>query len=231
MKYKFLLFDADNTILDFDDAEENALKRALTEHGYPFDDHVLEVYKRNNIFMWEQLEKGLADKDTVREKRFTLTFDELGWKISKIELYKITLQYEKYLEDGFATIPHAEEVLQKLQDDGHKLILVSNGFLSVQNARMRGSGLCRFFPTRYISEQVGYSKPQKEFFEFVFARIPDFDQNSALIVGDSLTSDIKGGINAGIPTCWFNPKHKPLRDGIVPTYEIDDLRKIFEIVD
>ena len=231
MKYKFLLFDADNTILDFDDAEENALKRALTEHDYPFDNHVLEVYKRNNIFMWEQLEKGLADKDTVREKRFALTFDELGWKIDKIELYKITLQYEKYLEDGFATIPHAEEVLQKLQDEGHRLILVSNGFLSVQNARMRGSGLCRFFPTRYISEQVGYSKPQKEFFEFIFARIPDFDVNSALIIGDSLTSDIRGGINAGIPTCWFNPNHKPLRDGIVPTYEIDDLRKIFEIVD
>lgn len=230
MKYEFLLFDADNTILDFDDAEVNALTKALESHGYPADKHVVDTYRKNNVYMWEQLEKGHADKPTVRIRRFEMTFAELGWLIDGVTLEDIAEEYEQRLHDGFAVVAHAEEVLIRLQSQGHKLYLVSNGFLSVQVARMKGSGMGKYFPVRFISEQVGYSKPQKEFFDYAFARIPDFDKQCALIIGDSLTSDIKGGINAGIDTCWFNPGHKSCRPDVVPTYEIDDLRQLFEIV-
>lgn len=230
MKYKFLLFDADNTILDFDKAEDNALAAALQKHGLPFDNHVLATYRKNNIYMWEQLELGLADKRTVCNKRFLLTFEELGWNVSDEEFHSITAEYEEGLHHGFDVIEHADEVLTALAANGHKLYLVSNGILSVQTARLAGSGMGKHFPVRFISEEVGVPKPAKEFFDFAFAHIDGFDPSSALVVGDSLTSDIKGGKNTGVATCWFNPKHLPNTKGIVPDYEIDDLRKLFEIV-
>lgn len=230
MKYKFLLFDADNTILDFDKAEEDALRVAFSKYGLPFDNNVLTVYKRNNLYMWQQLELGLADKPTVRDKRFRLTFDELGYSVSDQQLVEISACYEEWLHHGFAVIDHAEEVLQQLIDDGHTLILVSNGFLSVQVARMKGSGMGKYFPIRFISEQVGYSKPQKEFFDYAFDNIDGFEPSQAIIIGDSLTSDIQGGVNAGIATCWYNPNHAENTRGVRVDYEISDLRQLYEIV-
>lgn len=230
MKYKFLLFDADNTVLDFDKAEENALYNAFAKYGLPYDQHVLTTYKRNNLYMWQQLELGLADKPTVRDKRFRMTFDELGLDVSDEQLVEISRCYEDGLHHGFAVIDHAEEVLQQLIDDGHTLILVSNGFLSVQVARMKGSGMGKYFPIRFISEQVGYSKPQKEFFDYAFDNIDGFEPSQAIIIGDSLTSDIQGGVNAGIATCWYNPNHAENTRGVRVDYEISDLRQLYEIV-
>lgn len=230
MKYEFLLFDADNTVLDFDDAEENALRISFEQNGLLFDESVLSVYKKNNLFMWEQFELGLATKDEVLSKRFFLTFEELGLNVSSEVATEVSRLYEQKLHEGFAVIPHATDVLQKLQSDGYRLFIVSNGVLSIQNARMFGSGLEKYFENRFISEQVGTPKPQKAFFDYCFASISNFDKSKALIIGDSLTSDMQGGINAGIATCWFNPKHLPNNKGLSVTYEIDDLRRILDIV-
>lgn len=230
LKYEFLLFDVDNTILDFDQAEANALRLSLLKSGLPFNECVLEVYKRHNLFMWEQLELGKVTKDEVLSQRFLRTFAELGWTVPALTAKDIMNEYEHQLHNGFDVIPHAREILAALKAAGYRLFVVSNGVLSIQTARMGGSGLGEFFEQRFISEEIGYPKPQREFFDRCFASIDGFNNASALIIGDSLTSDIQGGINAQIDTCWFNPLHKVNAKGIAPTYEIDDLKQLLYIV-
>lgn len=228
MKYDVLLFDADNTILDFDKAEEQALKQAFTETNLHFDRGVLEVYRRNNIKQWQLFEKGIIkDKSEVLISRFVETFKELELTAS----CELTADlYEKYLHNGFYVIYNAEYVLQKLQTLNCRLYLVSNGVLSIQNSRMAGSGMDKYFLRRFVSEEVGVPKPRKEYFDYCFANIDNFDIGKTLIIGDSLTSDIQGGINAGIDTCWYNPKHSINILDIKPTYEIDNLEQLFSIV-
>ena len=227
MKYDIILFDADNTILDFDKAEFQALCRAFGEHGVQVDDHLVEIYRKNNIALWQQLEQGLVSKDYVLNNRFVNTAEELGLEC---DILTVSRKYEEYLHEGFFVIEGATAVMQGLIDMGATLYLVTNGVLTIQNARLKGSGIGKYFAKRFISEEVGYPKPKIEFFNHSFAHIENFDKAKTLIVGDSLTSDIQGGINAGIDSCWYNPKHEQNTRKIIPTYEIDDLAKLFDIV-
>ena len=227
MKYEILLFDADNTILDFDKSEEQALSRAFCDVGLEFSQNVLKTYRKNNVAQWELFELGKLTKPQVLINRFVLTFDELQLPS---ELARLTGDlYEEYLKLGFFVVPYAEEVLTTLQKQC-KLYVVSNGVAAIQNSRMKGSGLEKYFLDRFVSETVGYPKPQLEYFNYCFAHIENFDKSKTLIIGDSLTSDIQGGVNAGIDTCWFNPAHKQNNSSLSPTYEIDDLRSIMPLV-
>ena len=227
MKYDILLFDADNTVLDFDSSEEQALRRAFCDMGLEFSPNVLEIYRKNNIAQWQLFEKGQLAKSQVLINRFVNTFVELRLPIDKAQ--QTGDLYEVYLKLGFFVVPHAEEVLTELQTKC-KLYVVSNGVAEIQNSRMKGSGLEKYFLDRFVSETVGYPKPQIEYFNYCFAHIDDFDKSRTLIIGDSLTSDIQGGVNAGIDTCWFNPSHAPNTSNLTPTYEIDDLRHLLDIV-
>lgn len=228
MKYDILLFDADNTILDFDKAEEQALMLAFSQSNLHYDENVLSVYRRNNIKQWQLFEQGIIkEKSEVLISRFVETFKELG--LAR-ECRNTADLYEQYLHNGFYVIDNAECVLQKLQQLKCRLYLVSNGVLSIQNSRMRGSGMDKYFLRRFVSEEVGYPKPRKEYFDYCFTHIDNFDKNQTLIIGDSLTSDIQGGINAGIDTCWYNPKRLANTSTLTPTYEIDNLEQLFAIV-
>lgn len=228
MKYDILLFDADNTILDFDKSEEQALRQAFAESNLHYDNEVLSVYRCNNIKQWHLFEQGLIkDKSEVLSSRFVETFKELGIEFDCTPTAEL---YEKYLHKGFYVIHNAESVLQHLQKLGCRLYLVSNGVLSIQNSRMKGSGMDKYFLKRFVSEAVGVPKPNKAYFDYCFANIENFDIDKALIIGDSLTSDIQGGINAGIDTCWYNPRHSERNVEISPTYETDDLEQLIKIV-
>lgn len=227
MKYNVLLFDADNTVLDFDKSEEQALQRAFELCGVKYDADVLTVYRRNNIAQWQRYERGEISRDEVLLNRFLLTLDELA--IKNCNVNKLADEYEKYLHFGFYQIEHAREVLEELQKTCD-LYVVSNGVLSIQNSRMKGSGLEKYFLRRFISEEIGVPKPNVEFFNRSFAQIPNLKKSSTLIIGDSLTSDVQGGINAGIDTCWYNPNGAKNNTDLVPTYEISDLRQLLEIV-
>lgn len=227
MKYDTILFDADNTILDFDKAEFEALRRAFGQYNIQVTDELVRVYRKNNVALWQQLEKGLVTKDYVLNNRFINTAKELSLDCDILAVSKL---YEEYLHEGHYVIEGAKAVLQGLIDMGARLYLVTNGVLTIQNSRLKGSGIGKYFVERFISEEVGYPKPQVEFFNHCFERIENFDRSKTLIVGDSLTSDIQGGINAGIDSCWYNPKHEQNTRGIEPTYKIDDLDKLFEIV-
>lgn len=228
MKYDILLFDADNTILDFDKSEEQALRQAFLQSGLHYDDNVLTVYRRNNMRQWRLFESGvIKEKSEVLSSRFVETFKELNIAADSSHTAEL---YEKYLHNGFYVIYNAEKVLQRLQQLNCRLYLVSNGVLSIQNSRMKGSGMDKYFLKRFVSEAVGVPKPNKAYFDYCFANIDNFSSDKALIIGDSLTSDIQGGINAGIDTCWYNPKHTENSFSIAPTYEIDDLEQLFKIL-
>ena len=219
---KFLFFDLDDTLLDFHKAEAWALHQALRRSGIEPTDAIVARYSEINQRQWELLEEKKLTREQVLIRRFQLLFRELGVNASCEETQKC---YENMLAKGHDFMPGAPELLERLKGK-YRLCLVSNGTAMVQDCRLRDSGIERYFQGIFISERVGVDKPQKEFFDRSFATIPDFDPGQAMIIGDSLTSDMRGGINAGIATCWYNPKHKPRRADIPVDYEIDDLMEL-----
>ena len=211
-----IFLDLDNTILDFTMAERTALIRTLSERGVEPTEAILRRYGEFNVECWEKLEDGLITRDEVLVRRFEMLFAELGVEVDGAEA---NARYEALLHFGHWFIPGAEELLRTLAPD-YDLYLASNGVASVQHSRIASAGIAPYFKGVFISEEMGAVKPQREYFEACFRRIPGFDPSRALMVGDSLTSDIRGGINAGIRTCWLNYNGKPGRPGIVPDYEI-----------
>ena len=214
-----LLIDLDNTILDFNAAERSALKRALTELGVPFDEKVLERYHALNIRHWEMLEDGLLTREEVLVKRFEALYRELGIEADACRTQAL---YESKLSEGHWFVPGAEALLETMYG-AYRLFICSNGVGSVQDGRIASAGIAPYFEDVFISERVGGNKPERAFFEACFARIPGFRRHRALILGDSLTSDIRGGVNAGIRTCWFNPQGRENRGPVFPDWEIRSL--------
>lgn len=216
---KTVLLDLDDTILDFHKAEGIALRRALAEMDVTISDAVAERYSEINAAQWRALERGEITRQQVLTRRFRLLYDELGLERSPMETQK---RYEQYLSQGHYFLPGAEELLETLYPK-YDLYLVSNGNAVVQEGRLKSANISHYFREIFISEHIGADKPSKEYFDRCFARIPDFRKETAILIGDSLTSDILGGINAGVRTCWFNPHHKARNPEILPDYEIDKL--------
>ena len=218
---KKILFDLDDTILDFHTAERHALKAAFDELGIAAEEELLSRYSEINTWCWQQLELGKT-REEVLVSRFEKLFRE-----KRIDCDARTAQdcYEGFLESGHFFVPGAEELLEKLYPK-YDLYLVSNGNTVTQESRLKSAGIAPFFKGIFISEQIGVNKPDRKFFEACFSEIPDFRAEDSVIVGDSLTSDIRGGINAGIRTCWFNPGHKPERDDIKADYLFHTLSEL-----
>ena len=224
---KYLFFDLDDTLLDFHKAEAWALRQALSQSGITPTDAIAARYSEINQSQWELLEEKKLTRDQVLIRRFQLLFQELGVDASCENTQHC---YENMLAKGHDFMPGAPELLETLNGN-YQLYLVSNGTAMVQDCRLRDSGIEKYFQGIFISERVGVDKPQKEFFDRSFATIPDFDPKQAMIIGDSLTSDIRGGNNAGIQTCWYNPKHKPRRADIHVDYEISDLLELPKLLE
>ena len=211
-----ILMDLDNTILDFNAAEHAALSRALTELNVSFDEEMLRRYNAINIQHWEMLENGLLTREEVLVKRFEALFLERGVEADAFRTQEL---YESKLSEGHWFMPGAEALLETLHGK-YRLFICSNGVGSVQDGRIASAGIAPYFEDVFISERIGGNKPERAFFDACFARIPDFSRERTLILGDSLTSDIRGGINAGIRTCWFNPRGKENRGPVCPDWEI-----------
>lgn len=218
---EFLLLDLDDTILDFHKAERIALSKTIRDFGVEPSEAVLSRYHHINKWHWEQLELGVMTRDQVLVGRFAQLFEELGMEVDAAACMK---QYEHNLSIGHYFLPGAEEAVKKLHDR-YRLFLVSNGTATVQHSRLTSAGLYPCFEQVFISQEIGYNKPDKAYFDRCFERIPGFAPEKTLMVGDSLTSDIKGGINAGLKTVWVNPAHKPCGD-IRPDYEIEGLSQL-----
>lgn len=214
-----VLLDLDNTILDFDKAEKTALGRAFTALGVAYDEALLKRYNAINIQHWEMLEDGLLTRDQVLVKRFEALYREYG---IEADADRSQALYEHLLSEGHWFLPGAEELLETLAGE-YRLFLCSNGSAQVQEGRIASAGIAPYFERIFVSEHMGANKPEKRYFDLCFAEIPGFDRERTVMLGDSLTSDIRGGINAGVKTCWFNPRGKENPGPVVPDYEIRTL--------
>ena len=219
---EFLFLDLDDTILDFHKSERIALSKVLRSLGIDPTDGVCSRYSEINLSFWKRLERKELTRDQVLVGRFAALFEELG---VETDAAAAADQYAENLGIGHYFIPGAEELVKRLSGS-YKLYLASNGTASVQSGRLKSADIGKYFRDIFISQNMGADKPDIRFFEAAFARIENFDPNKAMIVGDSLTSDIQGGINAGIRTCWFNPHGKPADPAITPDYEIRDITQL-----
>ncbi len=217
-----ILLDLDDTILDFHAAEAVAIRKTLSALGVEPGDAVVARYSAINALQWERLERGELTRAQVKELRFAILFSELGASASPGEAKVL---YEYNLSIGHYFIPGAEELLEALSGR-YTLYLASNGTLFTQRSRIESAGIARRFRKIFLSELMGAVKPQKAFFDACFAKMPGAAPETTLIVGDSLSSDIQGGINAGIRTCWFNPHGKPARADLRPDFEIHALSEL-----
>ncbi|WP_160725796.1 YjjG family noncanonical pyrimidine nucleotidase [Bacillus sp. USDA818B3_A] len=225
-KYQTLLFDVDDTLLDFAAAEALALNLLFESQKILLTNEIETSYKKINQELWRSFEEGKIGRDEVVNTRFSLLFKELGQIADGVLLEK---NYRGFLEEGHQLITGAFELVSALQSH-YDLFIVTNGVSKTQDKRLRDSGLHPLFKEIFVSEDTGFQKPMKEFFDYVFERIPNFAPEQALIIGDSLSSDIRGGQLAGLDTCWFNPDGKPDHTGIHPTYEIHDLNELYAIL-
>ena len=218
---EFLFLDLDDTILDFHKAERLAISKTIRQFGVEPTEEVLALYHKINKWHWEQLELGTMTRDEVLVNRFGVLFGKLG---REVDATACARAYEQNLSIGHYFLPGAEEAVDALSKK-YRLFLASNGTASVQKGRMTSANLYRFFETVFVSQEIGHNKPSKAYFDACFASVPDFDREKAIMVGDSLSSDIKGGINADLKTVWVNPNHLPCGD-IKPDYEIEALSQL-----
>ena len=223
---EFLFLDLDDTILDFQKAERLAISRTFRSFGLEPTEQVLERYHVINRLHWERLERGELTRDQVLTGRFQMLFEELGIPAQPQAIAK---GYEHNLGLGPYFLPGAKEALDTLRGK-YRLFLASNGTASVQHSRLTSAGLYPYFEEVFVSQALGANKPSRAFFDACAARIPGYDPRKALMVGDSLTSDILGGINAGMKTCWVCPRGAQGRPDIVPDYRIEALSQLPELL-
>ena len=220
--FDILLLDLDDTILDFHMQEKVAIEKTLAGAGIDPTPENCELYSRINDSFWKRLEKGEVTRQQILYGRFRELFCQLGIEKDSTET---ALAYMGNLSEGHYFLPGAREAVVSLSKR-YRLFLVSNGTTCVQEKRLASAGIVPYFEGVFISQNIGVNKPAKGFFDYCFAHIPGFDPARALIVGDSLSSDILGGINAGIATCWVNPKHKQADPERTPDYEIESITQL-----
>lgn len=226
MKYTTLLFDLDDTILDFTKGEQIALTLLLEEMNVENIQDVIAEYVVLNKSLWKEIEKGTLNRDYVLNNRFSMLFDQYG---KKVDGEKVEERYRYYLDLQHDFIEGAQEILKDL----HKLYniyIITNGVSKTQLKRIKDANLEEIFTDIFVSEDIGFQKPAKEYFEAVIKKIPDFNLRKTLIIGDSLTADIAGGIQNNIDTCWINLNKVENLTDIKPTYEIYKLSDLYEIL-
>ncbi len=226
MRYKAVLLDFDHTLLDSDTSETEAYTRTLRNQGVVDPMSHFATYKRINLGLWAAVERGELLPTDVRAKRFELLMEELG----------VAADIEQMANDfvvGFAThgdlYPGVIDVLESLTDRV-RLCLITNGLSEVQRPRIERLGIEKYFDAIVVSAEVGVTKPGAAIFDIAFERLGNPARAEVLIVGDSLSSDIKGGADYGIDTCWYNPNGKTPGPEDRVTYEIKTLRDVLKLI-
>jgi 2-haloacid dehalogenase len=225
MSYKILLFDLDDTLLDFGANETDSLNKLFQQHGYTFSDELFQVYNSVNKQLWSQYENGNIALDDVLNTRFSETMLRLGKVVDGIEWEN---QYRELLGNGCQLMEGALELCQSFSAS-HRLFVITNGITTTQIKRLKKSGLYEFFEDVFDSQSIGFQKPSKGFFDHVRSHIRNFDVKEALVIGDSLNTDIKGGLLSGIDTCWINKTPQKCPAEIQSTYTVTSLAELYNI--
>ncbi len=221
-RYRWLLFDADGTLFDYDRAERTALAGALQQIGVAFQPEHLAAYRRFNHEVWQALERGQITPDVLKVRRFELLFQSIDVDHSPADF---STRYLDAIADCAELLDGALEVVQALQSR-YRLAIVTNGLSAVQRRRFERSAIRDCIAEIIISEEIGTAKPAPEFFDVTFARLGNPSRTEVLMIGDNWGSDIVGGVNYGLDTCWFNPERKPVPTGFAITREIATLQEL-----
>ena len=224
--YPWLWFDADGTLFDYNRAEANALKQTFHSLNLPFEEGYLEIYQGINSKLWQALEKQEITPALLRFRRFELLLEALQVSGSANELSSV---YIEQLAICSELMDGAHEVLKALHETC-RFAIVTNGLQAVQRSRLAHSSIRDFISALIISEEIGVAKPHTAFFEAAAAQTGNPPKSDILIIGDSLTSDMQGGLNYGIDTCWYNPVFEPQPDNLPITYEIRKLPDLLELI-
>ena len=222
MKYKTLLFDLDNTLLDFDKSQAVAIKSIQAFYGVEHITDFFSVYKKTSDGLWQKLENGLIDFDTLAKERFALTMQKFGASVDGGEWHE---KYVDFVAENCFVTDGAMEIVNELSKK-YDIYIITNGFYKAQQGRLEKCGLDKLVKGHFVSEKMGVRKPDKAYFDLIAQSIDGFDKEKTLVIGDSLTSDIAGGINSGIKTVWYNAKNKSLVNGICPDYTVYSLSEI-----
>ena len=226
-KYYCILFDADNTLLNFDAAESKALAETLVNYGIEPDAETVQTYREINEGLWHQLEKGQIRREKLMSERFTRFLKAIDAAGDGVEMNRFYLEQLSTHPD----LMNAEvlDVLRELSEVA-TLAIVTNGFYHVQSRRVAESGILNYMEDVFVSEKLDSEKPNRKIFDAALRALGVENREHVLMVGDSLSSDIQGGINAGLDTCWFNPRHAENPGKVVPTYEIASLEELYPLV-
>ena len=226
MRYEWLLFDADNTLFDFDKSEAFALQRVFQDFRIPYSEELRDIYHRINSQCWKAFEDGEMDKLELRFKRFEWFFEEIGKKADPVSFSE---QYLAYLSQTGYMIPGALPLLQKLHQQ-FQLAIITNGLKEVQRPRLRQADIYDLFEVIVVSDEIEHSKPDPAFFAYAFEQMGQPGKEKALVIGDSINSDIRGGQQFGLDTCWYNPSEKENPGEISPTFIIRTLSELRQII-
>lgn len=228
-KYTTILWDLDQTLLDFDRSMDYAIRAVFEQYGLYIDEEIVARYDAVNRDHWNRFEQGEISKEEVKTGRFRVLFHELG--IGHIEPEKFAVSYQEALGSVYYYMDGAVEVVTKLRDMGYRQYVVTNGVNTTQSNKMKLSGFDKLMDGVFVSELMGYPKPMKGYFDACFAALPEGTRERCILVGDSLTSDMQGANNAGIAACWFNPKGKTKDIEVRIDHEIRRLEELPAILE
>ena len=226
MPYTWLIFDADGTLFDYDRAEATAFRRTFEQDGHSFHDEYAEVYREVNGQIWREFERGEITADALRVERFARLFARLDLPI---DAAGFSASYLHNLGQQADLIDGAAEIVQTLSHR-YQMIVLTNGLRDVQKARMAGCGLQSFFAAVVISDEVGVAKPDPRIFDIAFESMGNPPRDEVLMIGNGLSSDIRGAANYGIDACWFNPAGAARPDGLPIRFEIARLPDLLPLL-
>lgn len=227
MKYPYLLFDADNTLFDFDRAEREAHRAVCQRYGLAFSEEGYQLYHRCNTQLWQDFDQGRCTKEFLLVERFRRYLALTG---EMADPEALSREHLRRLGENAVLLPGALDLCRDLAAN-HRLYLVTNAVASVQRSRFARSALRPYFQDVFISETIRWGKPSRAYFDYVFRAVPGLGPDNCLLTGDSLSSDIQGANNAGLPCCWFNPRGLPRPTGLRIDYEIRSLEELRPIAD
>lgn len=227
MKYEVLFFDADDTLFDFKKSENFALDKLMSSIDTDLEkSYCIEIYKEINNNIWKEFEQNLISSDELKIERFKRFADKINLSQDPKILSNM---YVNFLAEASFIYKETEELLSYLYKK-YKIVIITNGLTSVQNKRIKKSIIKDYFDAVIISDEIKIAKPDPKIFDYALNVINHTNKESVLMIGDSLSSDVKGGVNAGIDTCWFNPNNKKNNSSLIPKYEISTLSELKNIL-